>query len=229
MNQSAVVLLSGGLDSAVTLAIAKKETQEVNVISFDYRQRHLIELNCAKRQAQIQQVNCHLIFPLEMRLIGGSALTSDIEVPKLRELTALTNEIPSTYVPARNLIFLSVAVAWAETLGAQKIYIGANAIDYSGYPDCRPEFIEAFQHAANLATRAGIQQKPIEIKAPLIQMTKAEIIKVGTQLGVDFSATSSCYDPLDKACGKCDACILRLRAFAQVGITDPIAYQESLL
>jgi 7-cyano-7-deazaguanine synthase len=225
MNRSAVVLLSGGLDSAVVLAMAKSEVEQVYAMSFDYGQKHARELNCAKQQADIQQVNHHLVFPLNLRLVGGSALTADIEVPKDRELFMLTQEIPSTYVPARNLIFLSIATAWAETLTAKDIYIGVNAIDYSGYPDCRSEFIQAFEHAANLGTKTGVGQRTFCIKTPLINMTKAEIIRKGIELGVDFSATSSCYDPLDEACGRCDACLLRLQAFEQVGISDPIPYQ----
>lgn len=219
----AVVLLSGGLDSATCLAIARHEGYELYAVSFEYGQRHSIELEAARRVAQAAGVSEHTIIGIDLRRIGGSALTSEIEVPKDREWT---DRIPVTYVPARNTVFLSFALGWAEVLGAADIFIGVNALDYSGYPDCRPEYIEAYEQMANLATSAGVERRlRFRIRAPLIQMTKAEIIRKGMELGVDYSLTHSCYDPQDGlACGRCDSCRLRLKGFAEAGYRDPVAY-----
>ena len=221
----AVVLLSGGLDSATTLAICRTDGFEAHALSFDYGQRHKTELNAARRVAESLGVRDHRIATIDLRVFGGSALTGDIAVPKDRETK---NEIPITYVPARNTIFLSYALAWCEVLGAADIFIGANAIDYSGYPDCRPEFISAFEKLASLATKAGVEGTQFRIHAPLIAMSKAEIIRKGTELGVDFSLTRSCYDPTadDAACGQCDSCRLRLEGFRAAGRVDPIRYAE---
>ncbi len=222
----ALVLLSGGLDSATCLAIAHSEGYELFALSFDYGQRHRGELVAANRVADAMSVKQHLVLPLNLRLVGGSALTSDIDVPK----DALdATGIPVTYVPARNTVFLSLALGWAEVLGAHDLFIGVNALDYSGYPDCRPEFIRSFEQTANLATRDGVEGKPFRIQAPLIEMKKSEIIRKGLALGVDYGLTHSCYDPVGLlACGHCDSCLLRLRAFAEVGVPDPLAYAESL-
>ncbi|HEX8897901.1 MAG TPA: 7-cyano-7-deazaguanine synthase QueC [Chthoniobacterales bacterium] len=221
----AVVLVSGGLDSATTLAICVREGFEPHALSFDYGQRHRLELKAARRVAESLGARDHRVVTIDLRVLGGSALTGDIAVPKNR-WTKSANEIPVTYVPARNTIFLSYALAWCEVLGAADIFIGANAIDYSGYPDCRPEFISAFEHLAALATRAGVEGTQFRIHAPLISMTKAEIIRKGTELGVDFSLTHSCYDPTANglACGECDSCGLRLAGFRDAGLVDPIAY-----
>jgi 7-cyano-7-deazaguanine synthase len=223
---NAVILLSGGLDSATTLAVAKADGMTPYAMSFRYGQRHAVELRAAQRVAAVLDVADHLILDLDLRRIGGSALTADIAVPKGRTPAEMADEIPITYVPARNTIFLSLALAWAETLSARAIYLGVNALDYSGYPDCRPEFIEAFARLANLATAAGVSgRQPIEIRTPLIQLSKAEIIRLGVQLGVDYALTSSCYDPGDdgRPCGRCDACLLRAKGFAEAGIVDPLA------
>jgi 7-cyano-7-deazaguanine synthase len=224
-NQSrAVVLLSGGLDSATTLAIAQSEGFEDYALSFHYGQRHLIELDAARRIAARSTAARHVVMPIDLRYFGGSALTSDIAVPKDRPLEEMSQGIPITYVPARNTIFLSFALAWAEVLGANDIFIGVNALDYSGYPDCRPEYIEAFERMANLATRAGVEGgKRLKIHTPLIHLTKADIIRRGLELGVDYALTMSCYDPDEsgKPCGRCDACLLRAKGFAEAGITDP--------
>ncbi|MFZ1221309.1 MAG: 7-cyano-7-deazaguanine synthase QueC [Chthoniobacterales bacterium] len=219
----AVVLLSGGLDSATTLAISARDGFASHVLSFDYGQRHKLELDAAKRVAASLGAVEHRIAVIDLRVFGGSALTGDIAVPKNRESRG---EIPVTYVPARNTIFLSYALAWCEVLGAADIFIGANAIDYSGYPDCRPEFISAFENLAGVATRAGVEGAPFRIHAPLISMSKAEIIRKGTELGVDFSLTHSCYDPTadGRACGGCDSCRIRLQGFREAGLVDPIAY-----
>jgi 7-cyano-7-deazaguanine synthase len=220
----AVVLLSGGLDSATVLAIAKDEGYEIYALSFDYGQRHLHELEAARAVAAQQHVAAHQVVRFDLRAFGGSALTSDIEVPKGGDLGS--GAIPVTYVPARNTIFLAFALAWAETLGAADIFIGVNALDYSGYPDCRPEYIGAFERLANMAIKAGVEGRlRIRIHAPLIQMTKAEIIRRGTQLGVDYGLTSSCYDPdaSGRPCGACDACRLRSRGFEGAGLSDPLA------
>lgn len=221
----AVVLLSGGVDSTTTLAIAKAEGFEVYALSFDYGQRHKIELNLACRNAEKFGVQKHLVININLREIGGSALTDDIEVPKGRDASP-GSDIPITYVPARNTIFLSFALGWAETLGAEDIFIGANAVDYSGYPDCRPEFIQAFEDMANLATKASVEGKvKFKIRAPLIKLTKAEIIEKGAALGVDYSITWSCYDPISeqghyKPCMQCDSCQLRAKGFKEAGLTD---------
>ena len=223
----AVVLLSGGLDSSTTLAVAKSQGYELYALTFRYGQRHQIEIEAAKRIAHYFQVAQHKIFDVDLGSFGGSALTTEIEVPKDRGLAEISADIPSTYVPARNTIFLSLALAWAEVLGAIDIFIGVNALDYSGYPDCRPEFIEAFETMANLGTKAGVEGVKIMIHTPLINLSKAQIIKKGLELGVDFSLTSSCYDPSSegKACGRCDACLLRLKGFAEAGIKDPALYE----
>ena len=219
----AVVLVSGGLDSATTLAICRHDGFEPCALSFDYGQRHKLELNAAQRVAAAIGAREHRIAKIDLRVFGGSALTDDIAVPKNRESDT---EIPVTYVPARNTIFLSYALAWGEVLGAADIFIGANAIDYSGYPDCRPEFISAFERMANLATKAGAEGTRFKIHAPLISMSKAEIIRKGMELGVDFSLTHSCYDPgVDGvACGECDSCRLRQEGFRAAGLMDPIRY-----
>ena len=221
----AVVLLSGGLDSATTLAICRREGFESHVLSLDYGQRHKLELEAAKRVAASLGAREHRIALIDLRVFGGSALTADIAVPKNRE-TGDANEIPTTYVPARNTIFLSYALAWREVLGAADIFIGANAIDYSGYPDCRPEFIAAFERLAGLATKTGVEGTHFRIHAPLIAMSKADIIRKGVELGVDFSLTHSCYDPSADglACGQCDSCRLRLEGFRAAGLEDPIRY-----
>jgi 7-cyano-7-deazaguanine synthase len=221
----AVVLLSGGLDSATTLAICRREGFEAHALSFDYGQRHNLELNAAKRVAESLGVHDHRIAKVDLRVFGGSALTDDISVPKNRAGEG-EDDIPVTYVPARNTVFLSHALAWCEALSAADIFIGANAIDYSGYPDCRPAFILAFERLANLATKAGIEGTRFHIHAPLISMSKTEIIRKGKELGVDFSLTHSCYDPNPNglACGQCDSCRLRLEGFRAAGMLDPIAY-----
>ena len=219
----AVVLLSGGLDSATTLAVSLREGFESYALSFEYGQRHGVELQAARRVAESLGAQEHRIAKIDLRVFGGSALTDDIAVPKNRESDT---EIPVTYVPARNTIFLSYALAWGEVLGAADIFIGANAIDYSGYPDCRPEFISAFERMANLATKAGAEGTRFKIHAPLISMSKTEIIRKGMELGVDFSLTHSCYDPGADgvACGECDSCRLRLEGFRAAGLVDPIRY-----
>jgi len=221
----AVVLLSGGLDSATVLAIARAEGYQAHALSFSYGQRHAWELEAAKRVAASLGAAEHRIAAIDLRIFGGSALTADIEVPKGRALDDMTHGIPITYVPARNTIFLSFALAWAEVLSASDIFIGVNALDYSGYPDCRPEFIEAFEKLANLATKAGVEgRQHLKIHTPLIAMTKAQIIAKGLELGVDYSLTSSCYDPgLGGApCGACDSCLLRQKGFRENGIEDPL-------
>ena len=227
MNKKAVVLLSGGLDSATALAIAKEQGFEVFAISFDYGQRHKIELNAAKAVAKYLSVKEHLIIDIDLKKIGGSALTADIEIPKGRETNQMADSIPVTYVPARNTIFLSLALGWAEAIGADNIFIGANVVDYSGYPDCRPEFFAAFEKMANLGTKAGLEDRCFKIHAPLIQMSKAQIIKTGIELGVDYSRILSCYDPSaeGKACGSCDSCMLRKKGFQEAGATYPTIYQ----
>ena len=221
----AVVLLSGGLDSATVLAIAKREGRSCYALSFAYGQRHGIELAAAQRVAQSIGVDEHVVFPMDLRLFGGSALTAEIDVPKD---VADAAGIPVTYVPARNTIFLSMALAWAEVLGAHAIFIGANAVDYSGYPDCRPEYLQAFEAMANLATRAAVQGHRLAIHAPLVRMTKAQIILAGIEAGVDFSLTVSCYQAGETggACGSCDACRIRRAGFAAAGIPDPTHYLQ---
>ncbi len=227
-SPKAVVLLSGGLDSSTTLAIARHEGFEAYALSFRYGQRHQFELKAAAQIARQLGAVRHVITDIDLRQFGGSALTADIEVPKDRCVESLAGEIPITYVPARNTIFLSFALAWAEVLGAADIFIGVNAIDYSGYPDCRPEYVEAFERMANLATRAGVEGRcRLTIHTPLIRLSKAQIIARGLELGVDFSLTHSCYDPdlEGRACGRCDACQLRLKGFAVAGMPDPAVYQ----
>ena len=229
-TESAVVLLSGGLDSSTVLAIAKMEGFAIHALSFRYGQRHSVEIDAARRIARRAGVTKHHIVEIDLTAFGGSALTDDIPVPKDRDLSpssAEAKEIPVTYVPARNTIFLSYAVALAEVIGASNIFIGVNALDYSGYPDCRPEYIHSFEKMANLATRAGVEGKTrLSIRTPLISLSKAAIITLGTSLGVDYSETTSCYDPAPggEACGRCDACQLRLKGFSEAGLEDPIAY-----
>lgn len=224
---NAIVLLSGGLDSATVLAMAGRDGYDLFALSFNYGQRHSIELQSASALAKRYAVARHIIANIDLRTFGGSALTADIPVPKDRGASTVSPSIPITYVPARNTIFLSYALAFAEVSGARDIFIGVNALDYSGYPDCRPEFITAFELVANLGTKAGVgSTDPIRIRAPLIDMTKKEIILAGTAAGVDYAMTISCYDPTPtgKACGDCDACALRLRGFAEAGLKDPAPY-----
>jgi 7-cyano-7-deazaguanine synthase len=225
----AVCLLSGGLDSATVLAMAARRGFDVYAMSFQYGQRHVHELQCARRIAATAGVARHTVVTIDLAAFGGSALTDDaIDVPKNRPLDAMGQGIPVTYVPARNTIFLSFALAWAETLGSQDIFIGVYALDYSGYPDCRPEYVQAYQRMANLATRAGVEgRQRLTIHTPLIQLTKAQIIRAGVDLGVDYSLTSTCYDPspAGEACGECDACLLRLKGFAENGMADPAPYR----
>lgn len=227
MNKIAVVLTSGGLDSTTVLAMARDQGYAVYCLSFDYGQRHRFEIRAARNVARFFNAEQHLIIPIDLKAIGGSALTADIAVPKHRTDAQMAASIPVTYVPARNTIFLSFALAWAETLASGDIFIGVNALDYSGYPDCRPEYIDAFQAMANLATKAAVEDKlTIRIHAPLIQMTKAQIIRTGDALGVDYSLTHSCYDPSPggAACGHCDSCVLRRKGFRAAGIADPTRY-----
>jgi 7-cyano-7-deazaguanine synthase len=229
-SKKAVVLLSGGLDSSTVLAIARSQDYELYALSFSYGQRHIVELDAARRVASSIGVADHRIAAIDLRIFGGSALTADIAVPKGRDTAEMGHGIPITYVPARNTIFLSFALAWAEVLGSSDIFIGVNALDYSGYPDCRPEFIEAFEKMANLATRAGVEgRQALKIHTPLIALTKAQIVQRGIELGVDYSLTSSCYDPAaDGApCGECDSCLLRRRGFRENGIEDPLSYQRA--
>ncbi|MFH5804394.1 7-cyano-7-deazaguanine synthase QueC [Alienimonas sp. DA493] len=221
----AVVLLSGGLDSATALACCVRDGFAPHALSFDYGQRHRQELEAARRVADAGGAVRHETVALNLSQFGGSALTSDLEVPKDREEAAMAAEIPVTYVPARNTVFLSVALGWAEVLGARDIYVGVNAVDYSGYPDCRPEFLQAFETLANLATKAGVEGDRFSVHAPLIDLTKAEIIRLGLSLNVDYGLTHSCYDPVDgQACGRCDSCRLRLAGFKAAGATDPAPY-----
>ena len=229
METPAVVLLSGGLDSTTVLAIAKNQGYAPYALSFRYGQRHVVELDAARRVAAMQGVERHVIADIDLRVFGGSSLTSDLAVPKHDTAEELTDEIPSTYVPARNTIFLSFALAYAETVGAHDIFIGVNALDYSGYPDCRPEYVQAFQNMANLATKAGVDGQRLTIHTPLISMTKAQIVTAGVALGVDYGLTSSCYDPdsTGHPCGRCDSCLLRLKGFAEAGQTDPLTYQAA--
>jgi len=225
----AVALASGGLDSSTVMAIAKREGFDVYALSFDYGQRHRCELEAARRVAQSLGVERHVIARIDLRTFGGSALTADIQVPKHRDPARIPGEIPVTYVPARNTIFLSLALGWCEVLQAQDIFIGVNAVDYSGYPDCRPEFLEAFERLANVATKAGVEgASRYRIHAPLLHMSKAQIIQTGSAAGVDFSLTHSCYDPDPEglACGACDSCVLRRRGFEDAGIPDPTRYAK---
>ncbi len=222
----AIVLLSGGLDSATTLAIAIKEGYECRCMTFRYGQRHSLEVEAAERVADAFGVKVHRLVDIDLRAFGGSALTADIDVPKDRSEADMIVEIPITYVPARNTIFLAFALGWAEVLEVDDIFIGVNAVDYSGYPDCRPEYIEAFREMAACATKAGVEGNPVRIHTPLIDMAKAEIIYAGKKLGVDYALTLSCYDPAPdgRACGRCDSCLLRKRGFETAGIADPTRY-----
>ena len=226
MSRKAVCLLSGGLDSSTCLAYARREGFECYALSFDYGQRHRLELEAAARVAAALGAARHLVLRIDLRAFGGSALTSDLAVPKGRGAEQMGQGIPITYVPARNTVFLSCALAWAETLESSDIFLGVNAIDYSGYPDCRPEYIEAFERMANLATRAGVEGRThVKIYTPLIRLTKAEIVKLGRELGVDFRLTWSCYDPdpRGRPCGACDSCLLRRKGFEEAGLADPLA------
>jgi len=225
--RKAVVLLSGGLDSATCLAVARAEGFACHALSFDYGQRHAPELEAARRVARALGAVDHKLVRLDLRAFGGSALTDDIDVPHPGSVEEIGREIPVTYVPARNTIFLSFGLAWAEVLGAADLFIGANALDYSGYPDCRPEFLEAFERVANLGTKAGAEGRRFRIHAPLLRMTKAQIIRRGAELGVDYALTLSCYDPdpQGRACGRCDSCLLRKKGFAEAGVPDPTPYR----
>ena len=223
MVKKAVCLLSGGLDSAACLALARREGYACYALSFDYGQRHKVELEAARRVAESLGAERHLVAQIGLDAFGGSALTADLAVPKARSLDAMSHGIPITYVPARNTIFLSFALAWAEVLESSDIFIGVNALDYSGYPDCRPEFIEAYEHMANLATKAGVEGRTkVRIHTPLIRLSKAEIVRLGAELGVPFGLTHSCYDPGPdgKPCGQCDSCLLRRKGFQEAGIED---------
>jgi 7-cyano-7-deazaguanine synthase len=229
-TKRAVVLLSGGLDSATVLAIAHTQGFELYALSFSYGQRHIWELEAAARVAASIGVAAHRTAIIDLRIFGGSALTADIAVPKGRSADDMSHGIPITYVPARNTIFLSFALAWAEVLGSSDIFIGVNALDYSGYPDCRPEFIQAFEKMANLATKAGVEgRQSLKIHTPLIALSKADIIRQGTELGVDYALTSSCYDPSPSGepCGQCDSCLLRQKGFRENGIEDPLLYTRA--
>lgn len=229
-QKRAVVLLSGGLDSATVLAIARSEGFVPYALSFSYGQRHIWELKAAERVAASIGVGGHRTATIDLRVFGGSALTDEIDVPKGRSMDDMSHGIPITYVPARNTIFLSFALAWAEVLGASDVFIGVNALDYSGYPDCRPEFIEAYETMANLATKAGVEgRQRLKIHTPLIALSKAEIIRKGIELGVDYALTSSCYDPSasGEPCGQCDSCVLRLKGFRENGIEDPLVYRQA--
>lgn len=224
---TAVLLLSGGLDSTTLLAQAVHDGYDIHAMTFRYGQRHVMEIDAARRVARAYDVRDHVIVDIDLRTFGGSALTADIPVPKDRDVSDLGAGIPITYVPARNTIFLSFALAWAEVLDAGDIFIGVNALDYSGYPDCRPEYIAAYERMANLATRGGVDgTNPVRIRTPLVALTKAEIIRLGSSLGVDYSLTQSCYDPdpTGAACGHCDACTLRLKGFAESGMRDTARY-----
>jgi 7-cyano-7-deazaguanine synthase len=230
-NPKAVVLLSGGLDSTTVLAIAKRDGFDPYAISFRYGQRHAYELLSAQRVAQTLGARDHVVVDFDLRKFGGSALTSNVDVPKGRAIAEMSHGIPITYVPARNTIFLSFALAWAETLHANDIYVGVNALDYSGYPDCRPEYIAAYEKMANIATKAGVEgTQELKIHTPLIQLTKAQIIQRGLALGVDYSLTSSCYDPAPdgRPCAKCDSCLLREKGFAEAGAADPLLVRHGL-
>lgn len=224
-----VLLLSGGLDSTTLLALARSRGYDVHAMTFRYGQRHVPEIAAARRVATQYAARDHVVVDIDLRTFGGSALTADIEVPKDRSASAIRDGIPITYVPARNTIFLSFALAWAEVLGASDIFIGVNALDYSGYPDCRPEYVAAFERMANLATRGAVEgTAPIRIQAPLLDLTKRQIVELGRSLGVDYALTLSCYDPGSngEACGRCDACALRLKGFADAGLEDPAVYTQ---
>lgn len=224
----AVVLLSGGLDSTTVAAVAKSEGHELYALTIDYNQRHRIELAAAKQVADWLGVKGQIVFPIDLRLFGGSSLTAEIDVEKPDCAAPLGQTIPSSYVPARNTIFLSLALAFAETVDASAIYIGISNVDYSGYPDCRPEFLDAFSALADLATAVGVNGTKFQIQAPLLSLSKADTIRLGLSLGVDYSLTHTCYDPTENglACGRCESCLLRLRAFAEVGLADPLAYVD---
>lgn len=227
-TKKAVVLLSGGLDSTTVLAIAKDQGYEPYALSFRYGQRHEVELAAAQRVARAAGVGRHIVCDIDLRVFGGSALTADVDVPKHDSVTEISaDSIPITYVPARNTVFLSFALAYAEVIGAADIFIGVSALDYSGYPDCRPEFIKAYEQMANLATKAGVEGHKLSIHTPLIDLTKGQTVEIGTRLGVDYALTSSCYDPDDRGrpCGHCDSCLLRRRGFAEAGLEDPLEYQ----
>ncbi len=229
-SSKAIVLLSGGLDSTTTLAIAKARGFNCYALTFRYGQRHAIEIEAARRVAARLEVEEHVIADINLRMFGGSALTSDLAVPKDRPLTEMSDGIPVTYVPARNTIFLSFALAWAEVLQASDVFVGVNALDYSGYPDCRPEYIESYERMANLATKAGVEGRQyLKIHAPLIRLTKAEIIREGLALGVDYGLTSSCYDPSSSGapCCRCDSCLLRQKGFEEEGLSDPLRGQAA--
>jgi 7-cyano-7-deazaguanine synthase len=229
MSRRAVVLLSGGLDSATTLAIARNQGFEVFALSVDYGQRHRFELEAARRVAAALSVAEHRVVKIDLSGFGGSALTAAIDVPKDRDEAAMNAAIPVTYVPARNTVLLSLALGYAEVIGAADLFVGVNAVDYSGYPDCRPEFVAAFERLANLATKAGVEGTlSFRVHAPLIEMTKADIVRRGTELGVDYGLTHTCYDPSTDgtSCGRCDACVLRRKGFVAVGLVDPVRYAE---
>ncbi len=229
IQKGAVVLLSGGLDSTTTLAIAKSEGYTLNALTFAYGQRHAVEVAAARLVAAAVGVARHLVIPIDLRVFGGSALTADIAVPRDRTAEEMAGSIPVTYVPARNTIFLSYALAWAEVLDVSDLFIGVNALDYSGYPDCRPEYIAAYERMANLATKAAVEGRRLTIHAPLLHLTKADIIRKGIGLGVDYAPTTSCYEPdgEGKACGRCDSCRLRLKGFAEAGLGDPAPYRSA--
>ena len=223
----AVVLLSGGVDSTTAAALTAREGFALYALTFDYGQRHAVEIEAARRVAEALGVARHEVLTIDLRAFGGSALTADIAVPKDRTPTAMAHGIPVTYVPARNTIFLAFALGWAEVLEARDIVIGVNVLDASGYPDCRPEFIEAFERLARVATRAGVEGRPVRIRTPLIRMTKAEIVRAGTAAGIDYALTLSCYEPASDgaACGRCDACGFRRKGFAEAGVADPTRYR----
>lgn len=225
-TDTAVVLLSGGLDSATALAVARDRGFACHTLAFDYGQRHRHELEAARSLSERLGAVDHRVLTIDLRAFGGSALTAEIDVPKHSSAAEVSRDIPITYVPARNLVFLSFAVGYAEVLDAGAIFLGVNAIDYSGYPDCRPEFIDAFQHAADLATKAGVEGRGVRVEAPLLELTKAAIIRLGVGLGVDYGMTHSCYDPTAEglACGGCDSCLLRRQGFEQAGVADPTRY-----
>ncbi|MCI0458285.1 MAG: 7-cyano-7-deazaguanine synthase QueC [Gemmataceae bacterium] len=228
--RKAIVLLSGGLDSTTTLAIARSQGYEVHALTFRYGQRHAVEVEAARRIAERLGVASHVIIPIDLRVFGSSALTSDLPVPRDRPPEEMAQGIPITYVPARNTIFLSFALAFAEVLESSDIFFGANIYDFSGYPDCRPEYLEAFQRLANLATKAGVEGRTrMTVHAPLLHLTKAEIIRKGQELGVDYALTTSCYDPSPEgeACGHCDSCLLRRKGFTEAGVPDPTRYRQA--
>ncbi len=226
-KEKAVVLLSGGLDSTTVLAIAQHEGYACSCLSFAYGQRQVVELERARETVRRCGIENHLVLRVDIDAIGGSALTADIAVPKGRSEAEMLDSVPVTYVPGRNTIFLSYAVSWAEVLGANHIFLGVNVLDYSGYPDCRPDYLKAFEQVANMGTKAGIEGNGFAIHAPLLYLTKREIIEKGLDLGVDYSVTHSCYDPDEqgRACGECDSCLLRLKGFAEAGVTDPVDYK----